>query len=327
MLAISAVVAGFVLLVWGADRFVAGASATARNLGVSPLIIGLTIVGFGTSAPEMLVSGVAAWQGNPGLGIGNAIGSNITNIGLVLGATALVYPLSVHSQVLGREFPILFAVTLFSLVLLLDHEFSRLDGLLLLLGMGVMVYWMVATGLRSRRETGEAGVEPDPMAEEYAAEIPSDMTMRAAMGWLAVGLLVLLGSSKLLVWGAVEIAQFYGVSDLIIGLTIVAVGTSLPELAASVMGALRNEHDVAIGNIIGSNMFNLLAVLGLAGALQPSVVDAEVISRDFPVMIGLTIALFATAYGFRGPGKINRIEGALLLGAWFGYQGYLYNSV
>ena len=324
---IAAVIAGFLLLVWGADRFVAGAAATARNLGVSPLIIGLTIVGFGTSAPEMLVSGVAAWQGNPGLGIGNAVGSNITNIGLVLGATALVYPLSVHSQVLSREFPILFAVTLFALVLFLDHEFGRLDGLLLLGGMVVMIYWMVATGLRSREEGAAAGAEADPMAEEYEAEIPADMSSGRAATWLVIGLLILLGSSKLLVWGAVGIAQAFGVSDLVIGLTIVAIGTSLPELAASVMGALKNEHDVAIGNIIGSNMFNLLAVLGLAGAIQPSVVGPEVLTRDFMVMIGLTIALFATAYGFRGAGRINRFEGALLLAAWLGYQGYIYYGV
>ena len=325
LLLVTAVIVGFVLLVWGADRFVAGAAATARNLGVSPLIIGLTIVGFGTSAPEMLVSGVAAWQGNPGLGIGNAIGSNITNIGLVLGATALVYPLSVHSRVLSREFPILFAVTLFAVVLLLDLDFSRFDGVLLLLGMGVMLYWMVATGLRSREENLDAAA--DPMADEYDAEIPSDMSTGRAAGWLLVGLLVLLGSSKLLVWGAVGIAQAFGVSDLVIGLTIVAIGTSLPELAASVVGALRDEHDVAIGNIIGSNMFNLLAVLGLAGAIHPSAVDAAVLSRDIPVLVGLTIALFATAYGFRGDGKITRVEGGLLLAAWIGYQGYIYYSV
>ncbi|GAB6041748.1 calcium/sodium antiporter [Endothiovibrio diazotrophicus] len=323
LLSITAVLIGFALLVWGADRFVAGASATARNLGVSPLVIGLTIVGFGTSAPEMLVSGVAAMDGNPGLGIGNAVGSNITNIGLVLGTTALIYPLSVHSQVLSREFPVLFVIMMVSLLLLADGDFSRIDGLLLLAGMGVLGYWMVATALRSR----EGAAESDPLADEYEAEIPADMSMAVALIWLAVGLLVLLGSSKLLVWGAVAIAHSFGVSDLVIGLTIVAIGTSLPELAASVMGAMRGEHDVAIGNVIGSNMFNLLAVLGLPGALAPGAVDPDVLARDYPVMIGLTIALFATAYGFRGAGRINRIEGALLLAVWIGYQGYLYHTV
>ncbi len=316
-----AIVAGFALLVWGADRFVIGASATARNLGVSPLIIGLTIVGFGTSAPEMLVSAIAAWAGNPDMGIGNAIGSNITNIGLVIGVTALIAPLRVHSDTLKREFPLLFLVMLIALGLLLDGEMSRIDGVVLLLGMGALVYWMVSLGLRQRRNG------PDPMIAEYSDEIPEHMPMWQAILWLVLGLAILLGSSRLLVWGAVNIAQWFGISDLVIGLTIVAIGTSLPELAASVMSALKGEHDIALGNVLGSNMFNLLAVLGMPGLIQPGVTPAELLSRDFPIMILLTVMLFAMGYGFRKPGTVTRGEGILLLAGYLGYLGLLYHSL
>ena len=317
LLPTAAVIGGFAVLVWGADRFVIGAAATARNLGVSPLIIGLTIVGIGTSAPEILVSAMAAWQGNPALGVGNALGSNITNIGLVLGATALFTPLVVRSETLRREYPLMFAIMLFSLVLLLDGEMSRFDGLLLLAGLVLMVIWMVRLGLRR---------DHDPMEDEYAQEIPRLSTGRA-LAWLGLGLLLLLGSSRLLVWGAVDIAQAFGISDLVIGLTIVAVGTSLPELAASVMSALRGEPDIAIGNVIGSNMFNLLAVLGLPGLIHPTALAPEVLSRDFVFMIGLSIALFAMAYGFRGDGRVNRLEGALLLGGYAAWLYVLYRQV
>ena len=312
-----AVIAGFALLVWGADRFVDGASATARNLGVSPLIIGLTIVGFGTSAPEMLVSAMAAWQGNPALGIGNALGSNITNIGLVLGVTALITPLMVKSDTLRREYPLMFIIMLVGLMLLLDGEMNRLDGIILLIGLALMIFWMIRISLRR---------EHDPMEDEFEKEIPRLSTAKALF-WLAVGLILLLGSSRMLVWGAVNIAEAMGISDLIIGLTIVAIGTSLPELAASVMSALRNEPDIAIGNVIGSNMFNLLAVLSLPGIIHPSVLEPEVLSRDYFYMIGLSIALFVMAYGFRGQGRINRVEGLLLLIAYFVYLGLLYHSV
>lgn len=314
-----AIAGGFVFLVWGADRFVVGAAATARNLGVSPLIIGLTIVGFGTSAPEMLVSGVAAWQGNPGLAVGNAIGSNITNIALILGLTALITPLAVNSRMLKRELPILSVAMLAGLVLLVDGDLSRLDGALLLLGLLAMVIWMVRAGLKDR--------DSDPLGAEFSDEIPTDMPMGRALFWVGVGLLVLLLSSRLLVWGAVEIAQALGVSDLVIGLTIVALGTSLPELAASVVSALKGEPDIAIGNVIGSNLFNLLAVLGIPGLLSPLLIDNAVLTRDYPIMIGLTLAFFLMAYGFRGPGRINRLEGVLLLVCYAGYQTLLYFSI
>ncbi len=312
-----AVILGFAFLVWGADRFVHGAAATARNLGVSPMIIGLTIVGIGTSAPEILVSAIAAWQGNPALGVGNALGSNITNIALVLGTTALITPLVVKSETLRREYPLMFSIMLLALVLLIDGEMSRLDGMILMAGLALMLLWMVMQGLRR---------DHDPMEDEFEHEIPRISTPKALL-WLAFGLVLLLGSSRALVWGAVNIAHAMGISDLIIGLTVVAVGTSLPELAASVISALRKEPDIAIGNVIGSNMFNLLAVLGLPGVILPHKLEPEVLSRDFPYMIGLSIALFAMAYGFKGDGRLNRWEGLLLLLAYFAYLGWLYYSV
>lgn len=314
LLSITAVLSGFVLLVWGADRFVHGAAALARNLGISPLVIGLTIVGIGTSAPEILVSAVAAWQGNPAMGVGNAIGSNITNVALVLGLTALIIPLSVNSQTLKREYPVLFLIMMLALILVFDGELSRMDGLILLSGLVIMVFWMIRLGLKDKK---------DPLELEYEHEIPHITTGKAVF-WLIVGMVLLLVSSRILVWGAVNIAQALGVSDLIIGLTIVAIGTSMPELAASIMSALKKEHDIAIGNVIGSNMFNLLAVLGLPGLISPHLLDPELLTRDFPWMIGLSLALLVFAYGFRGQGQINRWEGLLLLGSYFTYLGVLY---
>ena len=310
------VVAGFGLLVWGAERFVVGAAASARLLGVSPLLIGLTIVGFGTSAPEILVSMVASMQGNPGLAIGNAIGSNITNIALILGTTALVVPLAVNSLTMRREMPILIGTTLFAWLLLGDGELGFRDGLALLVGLLVMLGSVIYVGLTSRSK--------DPLATEYAAEIPTDMSLGKALLWLLAGGLVLLAGSRLLVWGSVEIAQHFGVSDLVIGLTIVALGTSLPELAASIASALKNEPDIAIGNVIGSNMFNLLAVLGIPGILSPGSIDPDVLSRDMPIMVTLTVVMLVMAYGFRGKGRINRLEGTLLLLAYVSYQTLLY---
>ncbi len=314
-----AVAGGFLLLTWSADRFVLGSASVAYNLNVSPLIIGLTIVSLGTSAPEMLVSAMAAWQGNSGLSVGNAIGSNIINIALVLGLTALIAPLDIQSSILRRELPVLIVIMSVTWLLLNDHDLGRLDGSLLIGGMVLMLIWLTRLGIKSKGTR-------DPMDEEFTEEIRTGMPMWQALFWLITGAVFLLVSSRLLVWGAVAIAQDLGVSDLIIGLTVVALGTSLPELAASLMGALKNEHDIAIGNIIGSNIFNLLAVLGLPGLIRPGAIDAVAMQRDFPVMFILTLVLFVMAYGFRGPGRINRIEGAILLTAYIGYQTLLYFS-
>ena len=314
-----AIVAGFALLTWSADRFVAGASALAYNLNISPLIIGLTIVSLGTSAPEILVSAVASLQGNGGLAIGNALGSNITNIGLVMGVTALIVPLSIHSRIVQRELPLLIGVMVLALLLLLDGILGRLDGVILLSGMVLMLLWMTRVGIREKSSQ-------DPMIDEFTDEVPTDMSMRTAGLWTAAGAVLLLASSKILVWGAVSIAHNMGVSDLVIGLTIVALGTSLPELAACIMSALKNEPDIAIGNVVGSNIFNLLAVLALPGLINPIAVSNEVLTRDYPVMMCLTLAFLVMAYGFRGPGRISRIEGALLVLAFVGYQTLLYFS-
>lgn len=314
-----AIPAGFVLLTWSADRFVQGASAIAVNLRMPPLIIGLTIVSLGTSAPEIIVSAVAAWQGDPGLAVGNALGSNIVNTGLILGLTALIRPLEVHSSIIRRELPVLMLVMVGAALLLLDGSLDRMDGALLLTGMLLMLAWFTWQGIRAQGTV-------EPMAREFAGEMPVDVPMPRALGLLVLGGVVLLASSRLLVWGAVGIAHALGVSDLVIGLTVVALGTSLPELAATLASAFRNEHDIAIGNVVGSNIFNLLAVLGLPGLIHPLTIEPEVMTRDYPVMAGLTVLLFVMAYGFRGPPRLNRPAGALLLLSFLAYEVLLYGT-
>ena len=321
MLAILAIVVGLGLLVWSADRFVEGAASTARYFGMPPLLVGMVIVGMGTSAPEMTVSVLAASQGSPGIALGNAYGSNITNIALILGLTALISPIIVHSQVVRKELPILMGVTLLAAWQLWDGDISRMDAIVLLLVFVALMAWTIWQGMRSKR---------DSLGQEIEAELSEhEMPIRHALMWTVIGLVVLIISSRLLVWGAVDIAQSLGVSDMIIGLTIVAVGTSLPELASSVIAARKGEHDIALGNIIGSNLFNTLAVVGLAGVIHPMAVDAEVFSRDILVMIGLTFLLFVMAYAFnkQRSGRINRIEGGLLMLCYVSYTSYLIVSV
>ncbi len=313
-----AVVVGLALLVWGSDRFVFGASATARNLGVSPLVIGLTIVGVGTSAPEMLVSATAALQGNPGVSIGNALGSNIANIGLVLGVTALVRGVLVRSRIFRLEFPVMFGVIALAWILLGDGTLDRSDGLVLSLAFILLLLFMLRIALRARRS--------DPLQREFAKEIPTNVSAGKALLWFVVGLVTLLLGSRALVWGAVNIARSFDVSDLLIGLTVVAVGTSLPELATSITSVLKNEPDIAVGNVIGSNMFNLLPVLAIPGLIAPTAVPPEALQRDFPVMLTLSVALVVMSWGFRGAGRIARWEGGVLLLAFIGYQGLLYVS-
>jgi len=305
-------IGGFLLMVWAADRLVAGASAFARNLGVSPLIIGLTIVGFGTSAPELVVSAVATYRGNAGLALGNALGSNIANMGLVLGLTALIYPLKVESAALKREFPLLLLIMLVCLYMLLDLEYSHFEGWILLGGLAGLILWLIRLGLQ-RPPT-------DPLAEEFEAEIPTDIPTRVAVFWLTVGVIVLPISSQFLVEGAVSIARGLGVTDTVIGLTVVAFGTSLPELATAITSALRREDDLAIGNIIGSNMFNMLGVLGIAAVISPVEAPSILLARDFPVMFLLTGLLFLMATDYHGPGRIGRRSGLLLLSLFFAYQ-------
>lgn len=314
-----AVVFGLALLVWSADRFVEGAAATARHFGMPPLLIGMVIVGFGTSAPEMVVSALAASQGNPGIALGNAYGSNITNIALILGITALISPIAVHSQVLRKELPILTVITALAAWQLWDGEISRIDAFVLLGVFAGLMAWTIWQGMQKKA---------DAFGSEMEQELKVDaMPIRRAIFWLVVGLVLLIVSSRILVWGAVEIAHGFGVSDLIIGLTIVAVGTSLPELASSVIAARKGEHDIALGNILGSNLFNTLAVVGIAGTIHPMAVGPEVFSRDILAMAVLTVSLFVFGYGFRGPGRINRFEGGALLACYVGYSAYLISTV
>lgn len=313
-----AVAVGLALLVWGSERFVYGASATARNLGVSPLVIGLTIVGVGTSAPEIIVSATASMGGNPGISIGNALGSNIANIGMVLGITALVRGVVIRTSIFRLEFPVMFAVIGLSWVLLGDGFLGRGDGALLAATFVLLLLLMVRIASRARRT--------DPLRREFAEEIPSAVGTARALLWFAVGLAALLVGSRAIVWGAVEIAHAFEVSDLLIGLTVIAIGTSLPELAASIASVLKNEPEIAVGNAIGSNMFNLLPVLAVPGLVAPAPVPPEALQRDFLVMLAMSVALVIMAWGFRGTGRIARWEGGVLLLAFIGYQGLLYVS-
>ena len=319
-LAFFSVFVGLVLLVWSADRFIEGSASTARYFGMPPLLIGMVVVGFGTSAPEMVVSALSASQGNPGIALGNAYGSNITNIALILGLTAIISPIAVHSQVLRKELPILTAVTALAAWQLWDGQITRIDaGILLGVFSGLMA-WTIWQGLQKKADA--LGTEMEQELEIHA------MPLRRAVFWLVAGLVLLIVSSRILVWGAVEIAHGLGVSDLIIGLTVVATGTSLPELASSVIAARRGEDDIALGNILGSNLFNTLAVVGLAGMIHPLSVGPEVFQRDMLVMSSLTVSLFIIGYGFRKyGGRINRIEGGILLACFVGYTAYLVSTV
>ena len=314
---LASIVFGFALLVWSADRFVDGAASTAKHLGMPSLLIGILIVGFGTSAPEMVVSAIAAYEGNPGLALGNAIGSNIVNIALILGITAIVAPIAVNSKIVKKEIPLLLLIVLFTGYLLLDNTLTLFEGVILLAGFFALVLWSVFAAFRSRGDSFE-----DQMDIELNEDI---MSLKVGIMWLVFGLILLIASSRLLVWGAVGVANSFGVSDLIIGLTIVALGTSLPELAASVMAARKGEHDIAIGNVVGSNMFNLLAVIGIAVIIAPmNSIPLEVLQRDWTIMLLLTIALFVMAYGFRGrDGRINRVEGTILILCYVAYNTYL----
>ena len=314
-MAFVAVALGLILLVWSADRFVDGSVCAVRHFGMPPLLIGMVIVGFGTSVPELMVSALAAFQGNPGIALGNAYGSNIANIALILGLTALISPIAVHSQVLRKELPLLSGVTLLAAWQIWDGEITRLEALSLLGVFGGLMSWTVWQGLQKKLDAFGAEVE-------QTFDVPA-MPIKQALMRLVMGLALLIVSSRILVWGAEAIARGFGISDLIIGLTVVAVGTSLPELASSIVAARKGEHDIALGNVLGSNLFNTLAVVGIAGVIHPMRVAHEVLSRDLLVMGALTLSLFFIGYGFRGPGRINRFEGMALLLSYAGYTACL----
>jgi cation:H+ antiporter len=311
-----AFIVGLALLVWSADRFVDGAAAAARHAGMPTLLIGIVVIGFGTSAPEMVVSAISSFQGNPGLALGNAYGSNISNIGLILGLTALISPIAVKRGIVRSELPVLLLMTVITAVLLSDFYLSRFDAIVLLILFASVMGWWIFTGLKNRNsDPSVMGLDPDLLS------------LKAAIFWLLTGLVLLVISSRLLVWGAVTIARSFGVSDLIIGLTVVAVGTSLPELASALAATRKGEHDLALGNVLGSNLFNTLAVVGIAGVIHPLQVYSEVLYRDCLVMGVMTLILVPISLGLFGPRRINRIEGLLLLICYLAYNGYLISKV
>ncbi|MDA8954046.1 calcium/sodium antiporter [Pseudomonadales bacterium] len=304
-------VLGFVALIWSADKFLSGAAATATNIGVSKMMIGLTVVSVGTSAPEIVVASMAALDGNSLLAVGNAIGSNIANIGLVLGITAIITPLPFSANVLRKELPWLLGATFLAVILLFDRRLDFVDGIILLLGLTYILWQLMAS-------------QSDP---EYSTEAISDelddlpeMTNRQSIFWLTVGLIVLLISAQVLVYAATNIATTLGVSDLIIGLTVVAVGTSLPELAATVGSAIKGQPDIAIGNIVGSNILNILAVLAVPGLIHATDIDYAALWRDSGMMLALTLMLALFAYGLNSRAVITRFEGSVMLMAWIGYN-------
>ena len=280
-----ALVIGLIILIWSADRFVEGAVSTALNLGMTPMMVGLTVVAFGTSAPELIVSLMAALQDSSNLAVGNAVGSNIANIALVLGVTTLVSAIPIKLGILKVELPILVLATGCATLVIMDGVIEFDDGLILV---GILIVSLIALAKLSH-------------SEEIPEEVSESDTLKPAKAYLYLfgSLLVLVLSSRMLVWGASGIATELGVSDLVIGLTIVAIGTSLPELAASIASALKGHHDLALGNIIGSNIFNLATVLPLPALIAPGLVDANVISRDYPWVLGLTVALAIAIYLFK----------------------------
>lgn len=315
--AILLVVVGLVLLIWSADRVVFGAASIARRFDVPPMIIGLTIVAMGSSAPELLVSASAAWQGRLDTAVGNAFGSSITNILLVVGAAALLKPIAVSSITLKREYPLLVLCTLLGWFLVSDDQLSQIEGMLLLLSftgfIALLIYWGINTD------------STDPLVAEINAEMPQPTTILRATLWLIAGLILLLASSQLVLHGAVTIGRYAGLTDLVIGLTVIAIGTSLPELATSIIGILKQEDDLALGNIIGSNIFNLLAVLGLGAVIGPSIVDPLAADRDGYVLIAATVVLLLISLRLGSTTRrINRLSGIFLLTGFAAYQYLLF---
>ena len=313
LLPIIALLSGFVLLIWSADEFTENGAKIANIFKVSPLIIGLLIFGFGTSAPEMLVSGLAAMDGNTGLSIGNAVGSNIFNIALVLGISAIIAPIEVHGDILKKEWVFLMLATLVAGLLLWDLRLDAIDGFILL----TLLVLFLAYTFKAAKNT------QNHEFDELKQAVDKSQTTKTWI-MLLIGLIVLISSAKLVVWGGIEVAQAFGVSDLIIGLTVVALGTSLPELAVSVASVLKKQYEMVVGNVIGSNLFNSIAVLAIPGLIHPSNVAPEVIERDYPVMLLLTVLLFVVSYKFGKKHIINRFEGVVLVSVFSLYMWQLF---
>lgn len=311
---------GLVFLVWSADKLVFGAAALARNVGISPLVIGMTILAMGSSAPEMMVSATAALEGKTDTAVGNVLGSNIANIALILGITAMIKPLSISSAVLRRELPLMIAVTLIAGLILWDSHLGFFEGVILFALFAAFILAMLRIS-KAEKESGNA----DALLDDQESEVPEGVSNAKAAMWVVIGLIVLPLAADRLVDSAVVIAQYFGMSDLVIGLTIIAIGTSLPELAASLAGVLKGEDDMAVGNIIGSNVFNILAVMGIPGVINPSLLSEHAMGRDFWVMLGLSLLLVVMALGKSK--SINRIEGGILFVLFLGYQVYLFANM
>ncbi len=315
------ILAGLTLLVYGAGRFIEGASTIARLLGMSPLLIGLTIVGIGTSAPEIFVGVMAALGGKTEIAIGNAIGSNIANIGLVLGFTVMLMPVTISSQTLKREFFIMFFAILLAFALMWDQKLSYLDATFLLAGLVVIMLLLIVISKKSGAT--------DSLLKQFADDLPEKLQKKSNIGkpifLFLLGLSLLLGGANLLVECAVTVAKHFGLSDLLIGLTIIAVGTSLPELATSITAVKKNEADIAIGNVIGSNMFNMLAVIGIPGMIHATDFEQLILMRDFPVMIGLSLLMGWMVF-IHGSGRFDRKEGSVLFFGFIIYQYLLFSG-
>ncbi|MDP7593577.1 MAG: calcium/sodium antiporter [Litorilituus sp.] len=320
---VSILLVALIILVWSADKFVLGASSLARNLGVSPMIVGLTIVAMGSSAPEMMVAAAASFQGNPDTAIGNAIGSNITNIALVLGITVLVKPLTVSSSTIKQELPLLLLLSFLAYWMLFDNIFSFAEGIVLMMGFFTFIAMLLMKALRQRKNNSM----DDPMIIEAEQDIPATTSTVKSIFWLLAGITLLVLSAHFLVDSAIFIAKAYGISDLVIGLTIVALGTSLPELAASIVSIIKKEDDLAMGNIVGSNIFNILAVLPFAGIIAPGIVNPEASLRDAPVMVGIITLLLLLCFSRKsGFFRLTRAKGALLFLCFIAYQVLLFNQ-
>lgn len=316
--AVALLIVGLVILVWSADKLVFGSAALARNVGISPLVIGMTILAMGSSAPEMMVSATAAWDGKTDTAVGNVLGSNIANIALILGITAIIKPLSISSAVVRRELPLMIAVTVLAGILLWDNHLGFYEGVLLFVLFAAFLFAM----LQISRKEQKAG---DAFVDEQESEVPEGVSNPKAVMWVVIGLILLPLAASMLVDNAVVIAKYFGMSDLVIGLTIIAIGTSLPELAASLAGVLKGEDDMAVGNIIGSNVFNILAVMGLPGIINPSMLSEFAMGRDFWVMLGVSLLLVAMCLGKSR--SINRLEGSILFVCFLGYQVYLFANM
>ncbi|MEB6334186.1 calcium/sodium antiporter [Serratia rhizosphaerae] len=315
-LAIALFIVGLFLLVYGADRLVYGAAVIARSLSVPPLIIGMTIVSIGTSLPELFVSVTAALNGQSDMAVGNVLGANITNILLILGVAAIVHPLAARSEVLRRELPLMLAVTVLCGLVLMNNQLSRLDGVLLLAAAAGFIALMLKIARLAQREGC------DSLTTEQMAELPQNGSTTVATLWLVLAFIILPLASRMVVDNATVIAHYFGMSELAVGLTVIAVGTSLPELATSIAGALKGEDDMAIGNIIGSNIFNMAIVLGVPALLSPSRLDPAAFQRDYWVMLAASLALSALCIGRKH--RIGHLAGALLLCGFIAYLALLF---